>query len=411
MTKPLEGLKVLDFSTLLPGPYATMMLADLGATVLRIEAPHRPDLLRFIPPMVGGSGAVSAAHASINRGKASLALDLKQPESIGIIERLLGEYDILVEQFRPGVMDKLGLGYKTLSAFNPRLIYCSISGYGQSGPKQADAGHDINYLAASGLASYSGRADTGPVLSGLQIADIAGGAHHAVMGVLAAANARHSSGRGAHIDISMTDCAFALNTICGASALGGGPEPHAGTELLNGGTHYDYYRTADGRHLAVGCLEPQFAQRFFAAIGQPEWNARTAELVPEALRQLKADIATVIGAQPLAYWTDIFDAVDACVEPVKTFSEAADSQLMRERGMLARATLDDGSHIPQISNPILIDGARAHASRPPDAGHTTRGGGLPGRDSIQILTGLGYSEEEIAYFLASGAVAEAAAIS
>lgn len=402
MTKPLQGLKILDFSTLLPGPYATMMLADLGATVLRIEAPHRPDLLRFIPPMVGGRGAVSAAHASINRGKASLALDLKRPAATGIIERLLGEYDILVEQFRPGVMDKLGLGYEALSAIKPELIYCSISGYGQTGPKHTEAGHDINYLAASGLASYSGRAETGPVLSGLQIADIAGGAHHAVMGILAAVSARHGSGKGAHVDISMTDCAFALNTICGASALGGGPEPHAGTELLNGGTHYDYYQTADGRHLAVGCLELQFTQRFFAAIGQPEWTARTAELAPEALRQLKADIATVIGAQPLTYWTDIFDAVDACVEPVKSFHEAADSPLIRERGMISEAMLDEGDSIPQISSPIVIDGKRTTA---------TRGGGQPGRDSNRVLAALGYSEKEIAHFLASGAVAEAAEIS
>jgi len=215
---PLKGLKILDFTTLLPGPYATMLLADLGAKVLRMESPTRPDILRGLPPMAGEDNPVSAAHATINRNKKSLALNLKDPRAGEIVRRLLAEYDVILEQFRPGIMEKLGLGYESLKQTREDLIYCSITGYGQTGPLKDRAGHDINYLALSGLASHSGRADSGPSLAGTQVADIAGGSHHAAMAILAAAYRRQQSGEGSRIDISMTDCAFALNAISGANA-------------------------------------------------------------------------------------------------------------------------------------------------------------------------------------------------
>ena len=197
---PLTGLKVLDFSTLLPGPYATQMLADMGAEVLRVEAPGRYDMMRDVEPKINGA---SCAHGSVNRNKRSLALDLKHPEAGNIIRKLLADYDIVVEQFRPGVMKRLGLDYDSLAATNPRLIYCSITGYGQTGPLKDRAGHDINYLSLAGLASFSGRKETGPVLSGTQIADVGGGSHHAVMGILAAVIQRHTTGKGQYIDISV----------------------------------------------------------------------------------------------------------------------------------------------------------------------------------------------------------------
>ena len=216
MTQPLKGLKVLDFSTLLPGPYATQLLADMGAEVLRVESPTRPDLLKVMPPYVGkGKAKVSAAHATINRNKKSIAIDLKHESAKAIVERLLSEYDIVVEQFRPGVMARLGLDYDALKQKQGKLIYCSITGYGQSGPYRDRAGHDINYLALSGLASYAGRRDTGPILSSTQIADIAGGSHHAVMAILAAVIERQVSGEGQYLDISMSDAALALSTMYG----------------------------------------------------------------------------------------------------------------------------------------------------------------------------------------------------
>jgi len=271
MSKPLRQLKVLDFSTLLPGPYATMMMADMGADILRIEAIDRSDLVKTFKPNLKG---ISFAYLTLNRNKQAIGLDLKQAEAINIVKKLIKEYDVIIEQFRPGVMAKLGLGYEVLKAINPKLIYCSITGYGQDGCYKNRAGHDINYLALSGLASYSGTQKTGPVLSGTQIADIAGGSHHAVMGVLAAVIQRGSSGQGQHIDISMTDAAFALNGIFGAGAVGTDIDPKLGEMLLNGGGFYDYYLTSDNRYLSVGSLEPKFAKLFFENIGHAKWLSR-----------------------------------------------------------------------------------------------------------------------------------------
>ena len=225
MLGPLASLKVLDFSTLLPGPFASLLLADMGAEVLRIESPTRMDLLRVLPPHDQG---VSASHAYLNRNKRSLALDLKQPEALEVIKQLLQDYDIVLEQFRPGVMERLGLGYEALKAINPKLIYVSITGYGQTGPYKDRAGHDINYLALAGLASYTGRAESGPLPLGMQVADVAGGSLHGVIGLLAAVIARQQTGLGQHLDVSMTDCAFSLNAMAGAGYLACGEEAGQG---------------------------------------------------------------------------------------------------------------------------------------------------------------------------------------
>jgi crotonobetainyl-CoA:carnitine CoA-transferase CaiB-like acyl-CoA transferase len=202
MQGPLASLKVLDFSTLLPGPFASLLLADMGAEVLRIESPTRPDLLRNLPPHDHG---MSTGHAYLNRNKRSLALDLKQPQAVEVVKRLVAEYDIVLEQFRPGVMDRLGIGYDALKAINPRLIYVAITGYGQTGPLRERAGHDINYLALSGVASYTGRQGDGPLPLGVQVADVAGGSLHGVIGLLAAVVARQQTGQGQYVDVSMTD--------------------------------------------------------------------------------------------------------------------------------------------------------------------------------------------------------------
>ncbi|GAA5525223.1 acetyl-CoA:oxalate CoA-transferase [Microbulbifer aestuariivivens] len=392
---PLAGLRILDFSTLLPGPYATMLMADMGADVLRIESPQRPDMLRALPPYVGAGGEqVSAAHATINRNKRSLALNLKDPRAGDIVRRLLAEYDVIVEQFRPGVMDKLGLGYTTLQKTREDLIYCSITGYGQSGPLKQRAGHDINYLALSGLASYSGRADSGPSLSGTQVADIAGGSHHAVMAILAAVYQRQASGRGSHIDISMTDCAFALNAISGANTLAGGTPPALGQELLNGGSYYDYYQTADGRYLSVGSLEPQFALRFFEGIGKPQWAERLMADEPAGI--LKADIAAVIASRTLQQWVRIFAEVDACVEPVLDFQEAADSALTRERAMVCQVALGNGESVAQVNTPFCFDGQKPARHAP---------GATLGQHSREVLLELGLEDSEIDSLLGDEVIA------
>ena len=389
---PLSGLKVLDFSTLLPGPYATQLMADMGAEVLRIEAPARFDMMREVDPKINGA---SYAHASVNRNKRSLALDLKHPEAIGIIHQLLRDHDILVEQFRPGVMARLGLGYEALSAINPRLIYCSITGYGQTGPLKDRAGHDINYLSLAGLASFSGRPETGPVLSGTQVADVGGGSHHAVMGILAAVIERHASGRGQAIDISMSDAALAMTTMFGSSYLGGGSVPGYGTEMLNGGTFYDYYRTKDHRHLSVGSLEPQFSKAFFEAIGKPEWQSRAGNPDRDAQMALKADIQQVLAEKTLAEWQPIFAAIDACVEPVLNLAEATELPHFRARDMVVEAQAPDGTAVRQLGNPIKFSSSRLAVNAI---------GARLGEHTRDVLAEYGYSDHQIAALLESKAV-------
>lgn len=393
MSGPLSGLKILDFSTLLPGPYATQLLADMGAQVLRIESPTRPDLLRFAPPMVGD---ISAGHGSINRNKDCIALDLKNRDSTNIVKQLLEEYDIVLEQFRPGVMQRLGLDYETLQAEKPELIYCSITGYGQTGPLKSRAGHDINYLALAGLSSYSGRKDTGPILSGTQIADIAGGTHHAVMGILAAVIERNNNGKGQYIDISMSDAALALTTTAGAGHLADDKAPELSGTMLNGGIFYDYYETADGRHLSIGSLEPQFAKQLFDALGEPDWFERANNYSPDVQTALKADMIANFKTKSFDEWTVIFSALDACVEPVLNLGETQQHPHFQERGMYIDITAADGQTLKQIASPIKFSGSQVEY----------RNAGLPiGSSTDAVLKSLGYSDEEIIKLKADGAVA------
>lgn len=379
--QPLNGLKILDFTTLLPGPYATQLLADMGADVLRIEAPNRPDLLKYMPPMVG---KVSAAHATINRNKKSLALDLKHEKAKGIILSLIEEYDIVIEQFRPGVMSRLGLDYESLKKAQDKLIYCSITGYGQSGPLKDKAGHDINYLALSGLASYSGREETGPVLSGTQIADIAGGSHHAVMAILASVIHRTNTGEGQYLDISMSDAAFALNTMFGAGALASSKDPAPGKEMLNGGLFYDYYKTADDRYLSIGSLEPVFAIQLLKQLNLTSYTKNLSDQSPASQKVLKEQVAFKILQKKLKTWVEEFENIDACVEPVLTINEAADHSHFKARKMISSAINASGEEIKQINTALPFKSDKQHLA-----------GSHLGEHSKEILLAYGYSMGEI----------------
>ena len=390
MTLPLTGIKILDFSTLLPGPYATQLLADMGAEVLRVESPTRPDLVKFMPPNVGG---VSAAHASLNRNKQSIAIDLKHEQAKEIIHKLIKDYDIIIEQFRPGVMQRLGLDYETLKQKQTKLIYCSITGYGQTGPLKDRAGHDINYLALSGLASYSGRKETGPVLSGTQIADIAGGSHHAVMAIQAAIIQRAVTGEGQYLDISMSDAALALSTMFGASALAGGQTPKLGSEMLNGGLFYDYYETADDRYLSLGSLEPVFATKVLKALDMTDWMAKLADQRPDAQKEVRKKFSEVFKQQTLAHWMSIFEPLDACVEPVLSLDEAFEHPHFKARGMIINAINAKGDSIRQINTALPFGGNSKH-----QAGKST------GADTCSVLSNIGYQQADIEQLKASKCV-------
>ncbi|MFL1386462.1 CaiB/BaiF CoA transferase family protein [Pseudomonas tritici] len=383
MSGPLASLKVLDFSTLLPGPFASLMLADMGAEVLRIESPTRLDLLRVLPPHDQG---VSASHAYLNRNKRSLALDLKQPEALEIVRALVKEYDIVLEQFRPGVMERLGLGYEALKAINPRLIYVSITGYGQTGPYKDRAGHDINYLALAGVASYTGRADSGPLPLGVQLADVGGGSLHAVVGLLAAVIARQQSGVGQYLDVSMTDCSFNLNAMAGAGYLACGVEPEWESHVLNGGSFYDYYRSRDGRWMSVGSLEPGFMQQLCETLGRPELAAQGLSPKPEQQKALKQALKVEFEKRSFDELCELFAGVDACVEPVLSLSEAVEHPQLKARELIRQVPRGDGSTQAQLACPLKF------SEGVPAPRHI---GAAVGAHSDEVLAELGLSAQRI----------------
>ena len=392
MSGPLSSLKVLDFSALLPGPFGTMILADLGADVLRIESPSRPDMVRMLPPMDEG---VSAVHGYLNRSKRSLAVDLKKPDGQALVQRLVKDYDIVVEQFRPGVMDRLGVGYEQLRQHNPRLIYCSITGYGQTGPYRDRAGHDLNYLAIAGMTASNGRRQSGPAPMAFQVADVAGGSCHAVMAILAAVIERQHSGEGQYIDISMTDAAFSLHALNAPPALLGGQDPGLEDTQLNGGSFYDCYQTADGRWFSVGGIEPQFFSQFCQAIGRPDLAGRGLAMQPDIVAEVKEGIATAMKQKTFAEWQQVFAALDCCTEPVLSFSEACQHPQLAERQMVVEVPTPGGGRQRQVASPF-----RFSRSRPAYRFSGTR----LGSHTDEVLAEQGMTPEQIAALRKTGVI-------
>ncbi|MEZ4398424.1 MAG: CaiB/BaiF CoA-transferase family protein [Kofleriaceae bacterium] len=380
MQRALDGLRVLDLSRLLPGPFLTMVLADLGADVVKIEDPKVGDYLRIFPPAKGG---VSGRYLAVNRGKRSLALDLKRPEHHAAFLRMVARADVVVESFRPGVMAKLGLGYPELAARNPRLVMCSISGYGATGPYAQRAGHDLNYVGLAGVLAMGAEAPgRGPAMPGVQIADLAGGALWSATGILAALVGRERTGRGTHLDVAMTEGALALlaaelgNLDCGA-------RPTRGEETLNGGVAaYGVYRTADDRYVSIGALEPKFWIALMTAIGR---RPDVSELVAPPARQaeIRAEVAAIIASKTRDAWAEIFAAHDCCAEPVLELDELAGHPQHVARDVFF--TIDGGAAGPiaQVRTPL---GPPAAPTAPPTLGQHSR----------VVLGEYGFADDEIA---------------
>lgn len=350
----LEGLKILDFSTLLPGPYATMMLADMGAEVLKISSAGRPDLVVNYEPFIGDSG-ISACQAWLGRNKKTMFLNLRTPEAREIIKELIMEYDIILEQFRPGVMARLGIGYEELKAVNPRLIYCALTGYGQTGPLRDAAGHDINYLARSGIISHAGKQEIGPSLMNFQIADVAVGSMNSVIGILAAVYHRNMTGKGQFVDVSMLDGCIPFNSLDGAGFLVSGKQPGREQELLNGGCLYDYYETKDGEYMSVGSLEPKFWKEFCKAIEREDLIPET--VWPKDIDRIKDEIRQIFKTRTKQEWVEIFDQYDACVQPVLNLEEALlEDQHIKERKMVVEVPLPTwgGKKVKQMATAIHL---------------------------------------------------------
>jgi alpha-methylacyl-CoA racemase len=363
---PLAGITVLDFSTLLPGPLATFMLAEAGAEVIKIEKPGGEDMRRFPPPF----GSTSAPFAVLNGGKSSVVVDLKSPESVNVLFPLVERADVLVEQFRPGVMERLGLGYEAVRRLNPKLVYCSISGYGQTGPRAQEAGHDINYQAVSGLLSLSAGTPDAQTKPPALIADIAGGAMPAVLNILLALRRRDMTGEGAHLDIAMADAmfTFAWFALAEGHATSGFPQP--GANMLAGGSpRYGLYPTKDGQFLAVGAIEEKFWTSFCDGIGLAPALRGGAD--KEATRRA---IAGVVGASTAADWTERLGPLDCCCTVLASVEEAYRDPHFAARGLFD-VTAEEGSGrtLPAVAVPIAPE-LRRPADEPrhvPEVGEHT----------------------------------------
>ncbi|MCB9139806.1 MAG: CoA transferase [Caldilineaceae bacterium] len=390
----LSSLKILDFSTLVPGPFASLLLADWGADVIRVEAPDRLDMMRLQPPF---DGEHAAWHAVINRNKRSLSLNLKHPAAPDVVKQLVQEYDIVLEQFRPGVMDRLGVGYDALRAANPRLIYCAISGFGQDGPDRDRAAHDINLVARSGIAGHSGYAASGPPPLGIQIADM-GSSFIALTGLLAAVIYREQTGIGQMIDVSMLDAAMTWNTLAATEYLVGGVDPTREGSVLTGGGYYGYYRTRDDRYLAVGSLEPKFWQGFCQAIDRPDLVELGLTAGLRDQQRARAGIAETIAQRTLAEWEAVFAPLDLCVEPVLTMREACEQPQAQARGRVVHVPRPDGGAQPQLASPLRFSACE------PTYRHI---GATLGEHTAEIMTGLGYRAEQIEAWQAEGMFGQA----
>jgi crotonobetainyl-CoA:carnitine CoA-transferase CaiB-like acyl-CoA transferase len=384
---PLAGVRILDLTRLLPGGYCTLLLADLGADVIKVEEPGRGDYVRSTPPLVGGVGA---AHLALNRGKRSIALDLKSVAGVDALTRLVRSADALVESFRPGVMDRLGVGYGVLSAANPALVQVAITGYGQDGPYRDRAGHDIDYIAYGGVLSMTGPPREGsPVPPGVQVGDLGGGALGAV-GLLSALVEARATGRGRFVDISMLDAVVSWLSVHLAGFLATGVEPAPGVAVLGQGLAcYRIYRTGDGGHVAVGALEPKFWSALCAALGVPDLVAEQFG-PPEHQERTAARLQAVFETASRDEWTDRLGHLDACVAPVNVLADVVRDPQVLHREMVAAA----GGRPVGPGPAIKISGvriSRADAPAPALGEHTEH-----------VLAEAGFSREEIDALRAAG---------
>ncbi|TAK17373.1 MAG: CoA transferase [Rhizorhabdus sp.] len=388
----LEGVTVLDLTRLLPGAYCSQMLADLGAEVIKVEQRDGGDYNRAWYPR---HRYESGSFLLLNRNKKSITLDLKKPEGKEILRSLVRNADILLEGFRPGVMDRLGLSYDSLSEENPRLIFCSISGYGQDGPYRLKPGHDLNYMAEAGALQLFGKAGEGPIVPGLSIADVGGGSLMATTGILAALFARGHTGRGQYVDVSMHDGTISWLALHGAEYLFGKVEPRGGERPFIGqGPCYNVYRCSDGKFVALGIIEDHFWHRFCDHVGLAELKDQQWPEGEEAERQ-KAILASLFGSRERDAWVTEFAAIDIPFGPVLDMEEMFDDPHVRHRQMLQTVEHPVEGTIPQLGFPVKYSGTPCTIrSAPP----------LLGEHTDAILSGIGLSPERIRALRSDGVV-------
>lgn len=381
---PLEGVLVLDLSRLLPGPLCTQLLADLGAEVLKIEEPGEGDYIRWFPPRVKKEGAYFHV---INRNKKSMKLNIKDEEGREIFKKLVKKADVLLETFRPGVMDKLGLGWEDLKQVNPRLVYCALTGYGQTGPYRDWPGHDINYLSIAGVLGLIGERGGKPVIPGIQIADVGSGTLVTTLSILAALMARERSGQGQYIDVAMVDGLILFLSLIMAQHMVDGKVPQRGCNLLDGAyACYNIYEAKDGRYMALGCLEPKFWREFVRAINREELAEEQFAEDPRRTEIIE-EIKQVFKQKTSKEWMEFLKGYDVCCTPVYDLDEVLRDPQIQARQLWFKALHPVEGEVPQEAFPAKFsDLSPGWRTPPPGFGEHTR----------EILLSLGLSEEEIA---------------
>jgi len=392
--RPLEGIRILDLTRLLPGPYGTMLLGDLGAEIIKVEEPERGDYARWNPPQINGVGS---RHLLLNRNKKSITLNLKTAEGRSILLKIVeGGADVLIEQFRPGVMNRLGLGYEDLARVNPRIIYCSLSGYGQDGPYRDLAGHDINYIGIGGILGITGPKGGFPAIPGIQIADLVGGGLYAVIGILTALVARQKTGRGQLVDISMLDGVVSLIPDSAALFFAEGKSPQAGERRLTGGLpQYQVYQTKDDRYIAIGALEEKFWANLCRLIGRPEWAEKNPQEKDPQSEEIKEEMARIFRSKTRQEWLDLLMREDTCVTGVQSLKEVFSDPQVLHRQMLVETSHPRAGRIKQIGVPIKFSATPGEIRLPaPEIGEHTE----------EILKKLGYTGEGIERLRKEGVV-------
>ncbi len=396
---PLDGIKVLDLTRLAPGPFCTMILGDLGADVVKIEEPGPPAGRRAQQAGAAGTRRPAAAFSgspynALNRNKKSIGLNLKSEPGREIYLRLAQGADIVVEEYRPGVAKRLGIDYGVLSARNPRLIYCAITGYGQDGPYRDLAGHDLNYIGTAGVLSMLGRAGQPPTIPHNLLADYAGGGMHGAIGILAALVARQRTGRGQYVDISMMDGTIALLAQAFAAFFATGHAPERGETMLDGAMpNYNVYQAGDGKYLTIGALEPWFFANLCRALGCERFIPH--EFDPAMREEIHRFLAATFKTKSRDQWFEILRQADLCVGRMLTLDEVPDDAQVRARNMIVELEAPGGAKVKQVGISVkLSDTPGTIRSLAPSLG----------RHTGEILDGLGYGGEQIQRWRDEGAI-------
>ena len=390
--RTLGGVRVLDLTRLLPGDYCTMLLGDMGAEVIKVEEPGLGDYIRWVPPLIKGQ---SVSHLMLNRNKKSLKLNLKSEKGKEVFYRLLEKSDVVIECFRPGVVKRLGIDYESVKKLNKRIVYCSMSGYGQDGPYRNLPGHDVNYIGYGGVLGITGPSNGAPVIPGVQIADLTTGLV-AVTAILAAIVARDRMGKGQYVDVSFLDVVTSLVVLPAAFYVGDGRPPTRGRWLLNGGFPcYSVYEAKDGKYLTIGCLEEEFWTNLCLALNVTDFIKRQYTMDDVKLKEMFRTLRKIFKTKNLKHWVNFLSKKDVPCGPVYNIDEVFKDPQVLHRKMVLDAEYPGVGRIKQLGTPIKFSETPCEIKSPPPSF---------GEHTEEILKWLGYAEAEILDLRKEGAI-------